>query len=198
MSKYDKEYQDFLEEKILNNYINNDEENDEIKNIINKYFDRDTIKEYIYEENLEYLDFILDKILKDDKEKGTNKYEQKSNYLNLIKNNYFQNQKSKTDKIDYLIYYLKNKYSVVTGNVLYTLFKDKNDKFENAMTINDYKDFILMNFNKETINLDDNEDFEKFRFLLKLNKKFDITQKYRFDYLLYCQRSIFGFSWVSF
>ena len=167
MSKYDKEYQDFLEEKILNNYINNDEENDEIKNIINKYFDRDTIKEYTYEENLEYLDFILDKILKDDKEKGTNKYEQKSNYLNLIKNNYFQNQKSKTDKIDYLIYYLKNKYSVVTGNVLYTLFKDKNDKFENAMTINDYKDFILMNFNKETINLDDNEDFEKFRFLLK-------------------------------
>ena len=167
MSKYDKEYQDFLEEKILNNYINNDEENDEIKNIINKYFDRDTIKEYTYEENLEYLDFILDKILKDDKEKGTNKYEQKSNYLNLIKNNYFQNQKSKTDKIDYLIYYLKNKYSVVTGNVLYTLFKDKNDKFENAMTINDYKDFILMNFNKETINLDDNEDFEKFSFLLK-------------------------------
>ena len=167
MSKYDKEYQDFLEEKILNNYINNDEENDEIKNIINKYFDRDTIKEYTYEENIEYLDFILDKILKDDKENGTNKYEQKNNYLNLIKNNYFQNQKSKTDKIDYLIYYLKNKYSVVTGNVLYTLFKDKNDKFENAMTINDYKDFILMNFNKETINLDDNEDFEKFSFLLK-------------------------------
>ena len=31
------------------------------------------------------------------------------------------------------------------------------------MTINDYKDFILMNFNKETIN----EDFEKFSFLLK-------------------------------
>ena len=167
MSKYDKEYQDFLEEKILNNYINNDEENDEIKNIINKYFDRDTIKEYTYEENFEYLDFILDKILKEDKEKGTNKYEQKNNYLNLIKNNYFQNQKSKTDKIDYLIYYLKNKYSVVTGNVLYTLFKDKNDKFENAMTINDYKEFILMNFNKETINLDDNEDFEKFSFLLK-------------------------------
>ena len=167
MSKYDKEYQDFLEEKILNNYINNDEENDEIKNIINKYFDRDTIKEYTYEENFEYLDFILDKILKDDKENGTNKYEQKNNYLNLIKNNYFQNQKSKTDKIDYLIYYLKNKYSVVTGNVLYTLFKDKNDKFENAMTINDYKEFILMNFNKETINLDDNEDFEKFSILLK-------------------------------
>ena len=103
MSKYDKEYQDFLEEKILNNYINNDEENDEIKNIINKYFDRDTIKEYTYEENIEYLDFILDKILKDDKENGTNKYEQKNNYLNLIKNNYFQNQKSKTDKIDYNI-----------------------------------------------------------------------------------------------
>ena len=34
MSKYDKEYQDFLEEKILNNYIDNDEGKDEIKNII--------------------------------------------------------------------------------------------------------------------------------------------------------------------
>ena len=167
MSKYDKEYQDFLEEKILNNYIDNDEGKDEIKNIINKYFDKDTIKEYTYEENMEYLDFILDKICKDDKENRTNKFEQKNNYLNLIKNHYFQNQKRNSDKIDYLIYYLKNKYSVVTANILYSLFKDKNDKFENAMTIDDYKYFILMNFNKETINLENNEDFEKFTFLLK-------------------------------
>ena len=116
---------------------------------------------------MEYLDFILDKICKDDKENGTNKFEQKNNYLNLIKNHYFQNQKRNSDKIDYLIYYLKNKYSVVTANILYSLFKDKNDKFENAMTIDDYKDFILMNFNKETINLENNEDFEKFTFLLK-------------------------------
>ena len=35
------------------------------------------------------------------------------------------------------------------------------------MTINDYKDFILMNFNKETVNLDDNDDFQKFSLLLK-------------------------------
>ena len=35
------------------------------------------------------------------------------------------------------------------------------------MTISDYKNFILINFNKETINLDNNDDFEKFTLLLK-------------------------------
>ena len=106
MSKYDKDYQDFLEEKILNNYIDENEENEDIEIIINENFGRDKIKEYTNEENMEYLDFILDKILKEDKEKRTNKYEQKNKYLNLIKSKYFQNQKTKSDKIDYLINYL--------------------------------------------------------------------------------------------
>ncbi len=167
MSKYDKDYQDFLEEKILNNYIDENEENEDIEIIINENFGRDKIKEYTNEENMEYLDFILDKILKEDKEKRTNKYEQKNKYLNLIKSKYFQNQKTKSDKIDYLINYLKYKYSIITGNILYYLFRDKNDKFENAMTISDYNNFILINFNKETINLDNNDDFEKFTLLLK-------------------------------
>ena len=167
MSKYDKEYQDYLEEKILNSYIDEKEENKDIENIINKYFDKDKIKEYTNEENMEYLDFILDKISKEDKEKGNNNYEQKNNYLNLIKSKYFQNQKTKSDKIDYLILYLKYNYSIISGNILYSLFKEKNDKFENPMTINDYKEFILMNFNKETINLNNNDDFEKFTLLLK-------------------------------
>ena len=167
MSKYDKDYQDFLEEKILNNYIDENEENEDIEIIINENFGRDKIKEYTNEENMEQLDFILDKILKEDKEKRTNKYEQKNKYLNLIKSKYFQNQKTKSDKIDYLINYLKYKYSIITGNILYSLFRDKNDKFENAMTISDYKNFILINFNKETINLDNNDDFEKFTLLLK-------------------------------
>ena len=168
MSKYDKDYQDFIEEKILNNqFDDNIKENEKIKDIINEYFDKETITEYTYEENMEYLNFLLDKILKEDKMKGTNKYEQKNNYLNLIENHYFQNQKSNSDKIDYLIFYLKNNYSIITGNILYSLFKDKINKNENSMTINDYKDFILMNFNKETVNLDDNDDFQKFSLLLK-------------------------------
>ena len=167
MSKYDKDYQDFLEEKILNTFINENEESEDIDNIINENFDRYKIKEYTNEDNMEYLDFILDKILKDDKEKRINKYEQKNNYLNLIRSKFFHNQKSKSEKIDYLIYYLKYKYSIITGNILYSLFRDKNDKFENSMTINDYKNFILINFNKETINLDNNDDFEKFTLLLK-------------------------------
>ena len=167
MSKYDKEYQDYIEEKILNNNIDESKEKTIIKNIINENFDREKIKEYTSGENKEYLDFIFDKILTEDKENRTNKYEQKKNYLNLIQNSYFQNQKTKSDKIDYLINYLKYKYSIITGNILYSLFRDKNDKFENAMTISDYKNFILINFNKETINLDNNDDFEKFTLLLK-------------------------------
>ena len=34
------------------------------------------------------------------------------------------------------------------------------------MSVNDYKNFILMNFNKETINLDNEEDYKKFSKLL--------------------------------
>lgn len=162
MSKYDKEYQDFIEEKILNNYIDDSRDKNSIKNIINEYFDKEKIKEYTSSENKEYLDFILEKILKEDKEKGTNKYEQKKNYLNLIQNSYFQKQKSKSDRINYLILYLKKKYSIITGNILYSLFNDKNNKTENSMSVSDYTNFILMNFNKETINLNDKDEFKKF------------------------------------
>ena len=102
MSKYDKEYQDYIEEKILNNYIDGSREKNSIKNIINEYFDREKIKDYTSRENKEYLDFILEKILEEDKEMGTNKFEQKKNYLNLIQNSYFQKQKSKSEKINYL------------------------------------------------------------------------------------------------
>ena len=167
MSKYDKEYQDYIEEKILNNYIDDDpRKKNSIKNIINENFDKEKIIEYTSKENKEYLDFILEKILTEDKEKGTNKYEQKKNYLNLIQNSYFQKQKSKSEKINYLILYLKKKYSIITGNVLYSLFKDKYNKNDNSMTTSDYTNFILMNFNKETINLNDKDEFKKFNELL--------------------------------
>ena len=166
MSKYDKEYQDYIEEKILNNYVDDSKEKNSIKNIINEYFDREKIKDYTSRENKEYLDFILEKILEEDKEKGTNKFEQKKNYLNLIQNSYFQKQKSKSEKINYLILYLKKKYSIITGNVLYSLFNDKYNKNESSMTISDYTNFILMNFNKETINLNDKDEFKKFNDLM--------------------------------
>ena len=34
------------------------------------------------------------------------------------------------------------------------------------MTISDYTNFILMNFNKETINLNDKDEFKKFNDLM--------------------------------
>ena len=170
MSKYDKEYQDYVEEEYLNQYISDEMENNEgLEEIINENFDRNKIYKYTSNENKDYLNFIFDKIKKEDEEKGTNNYEQKKNYLNLIKNTYFQKQHSKSEKINYLIYYLKNKYSILTGNILYSLFNNDNEKKnenESNMSVNDYKNFILMNFNKETINLDNEEDYKKFSKLL--------------------------------
>ena len=170
MSKYDKEYQDYVEEEYLNQYISDEMENNEgLEEIINENFDRNKIYKYTCNENKDYLNFIFDKIKKEDEEKGTNNYEQKKNYLNLIKNTYFQKQHSKSEKINYLIYYLKNKYSILTGNILYSLFNNDNEKKnenESNMSVNDYKNFILMNFNKETINLDNEEDYKKFSKLL--------------------------------
>ena len=170
MSKYDKEYQDYVEEEYLNQYISDEMENNEgLEEIINENFDRNKIYKYTSNENKDYLNFIFDKIKKEDEEKGTNNYEQKNNYLNLIKNTYFQKQNSKSEKINYLIYYLKNKYSILTGNILYSLFNNDNEKKnenESNMSVNDYKNFILMNFNKETINLDNEEDYKKFSKLL--------------------------------
>ncbi len=170
MSKYDKEYQDYVEEEYLNQYISDEMENNEgLEEIINENFDRNKIYKYTSNENKDYLNFIFDKIKKEDEEKGTNNYEQKNNYLNLIKNTYFQKQNSKSEKINYLIYYLKNKYSILTGNILYSLFNNDNEKKnenESNMSVNDYKNFILMNFNKETINLDNEEEYKKFSKLL--------------------------------
>ena len=167
MSRYDKEYEDFLEEEYLNQNLEN--ENEKIEDIINNYFNKETIEEYTNKDNKEYLDFLFQKIIKDDKEKNTKKFEQKNKYLDLLKNTFFQNQSSTKDKINYLIFYLKYKYSVITGEILYSFFSnnDKNkDENENDMTPSDYKNFILMNFNKETINLNNDEENKIFLNLL--------------------------------
>ena len=166
MSIYDKNLEDYLEEEYLNKSIDVDNEKEDIETIINKYFNRETIKEYTNSNNKEYLDFLFQKIIKDDKENDTLKYEQKNNYLELLKKTYFQNQSTPKDKVNFLIFYLKNKYSVITGKSLYEFFSNiKGDDDEN-MDENDYKNFILMNFNKETINLNNKEEEETFTNLL--------------------------------
>ena len=166
MSIYDKNLEDYLEEEYLNKSIDDDNEKEDIETIINKYFNRETIKEYTNSNNKEYLDFLFQKIIKDDKENDTLKYEQKNNYLELLKKTYFQNQSTPKDKVNFLIFYLKNKYSVITGKSLYEFFSNiKGDEDEN-MDENDYKNFILMNFNKETINLNNKEEEETFTNLL--------------------------------
>ena len=166
MSLYDKTLEDYLEEEYLNKSIDDDNEKEDIETIINKYFNRETIKEYTNSNNKEYLDFLFQKIIKDDKENDTLKYEQKNNYLELLKKTYFQNQSTPKDKVNFLIFYLKNKYSVITGKSLYEFFSNiKGDDDEN-MDENDYKNFILMNFNKETINLNNKEEEETFTNLL--------------------------------
>ena len=165
MSRYDRNLEDYLEEEYLNKNIDNELEKDDIENIINEYFDKEKISAYTSKGNKEYLEFLFQKIMKDDKENDTLKYEQKKNYLDLLKKTYFQKQISSKDKIKYLVFYLKNKYSVITGRILYSFFKNK-QKDENNMSEADYKNFILMNFNKETINLIDEEENKNFTNLL--------------------------------
>ncbi len=166
MSRYDRNLEDYLEEEYLNKNIDKENEKDDIENIINEYFNKEKISAYTSKGNKEYLEFLFQKIMKDDKENNTLKYEQKKNYLDLLKKTYFQKQISSKDKIKYLVFYLKNKYSIITGRILYHFFRNKQN-YENNMSEADYKNFILINFNKETINLDNNDDFEKFTLLLK-------------------------------
>ena len=166
MSIYDKNLEDYLEEEYLNKSIDDDNEKEDIENIINKYFNKETIKEYTNSNNKEYLDFLFQKIIKDDKDNDTIKYEQKNNYLELLKKTYFQNQSTPKDKVNFLIFYLKNKYSVITGKSLYEFFSNIKGEDDESMDENDYKNFILMNFNKETINLNNKEEEETFTNLL--------------------------------
>ena len=166
MSKYDKEYEDYLEEDYINRNLDTENEKEELEEIINKYFNKEAIKEYTNKDNKEYLEFLFQKIIRDDKENNTSKYEQKNKILDLLKKASFQKQNSSKDKIDYIIFYLKNKYSIITGKILYSLFNNLKSKDDNNMSVSDYKNFILMNFNKETINLENEEEKENFTNLL--------------------------------
>ena len=166
MSRYDREMEDYLEEEYLKQNIDSETEKEDIEYIINKYFNKQTIKEYTNKDNKEYLDFLFQKINTDKKDNDTPKHEQKYKYLNQIKKTYFQKQTNTKDKIDYFILYLKNKYCVISGEVLYSVFNSTKNKEENNMTENDYKNFILMNFNKETINLNNTEERKIFSDLL--------------------------------
>ena len=166
MSKYDKDYEDYLEEEYLNHKIDRDNDNEDIEEIINKYFNKELIKEYTNNDNQEYLDFLFQKIINEDNENNTSKIEQKKDFLDLLKKTYFQKQSSTKDKINYLILYLKNKYSIITGKILYSLFNTDKNKDENNMSESDYKNFILMNFNKETIDLNNEKEKQNFINLL--------------------------------
>ena len=166
MSRYDREYEDYLEEQYLNQNIDKEDEKIDIEDIINRYFNKETLKEYTNKDNKEYLEFLFQKHVLDNKDKDLQKNEKKINYLDLLKNAYFQKQTSTKDKINYFLLYLKNKYSVISGEVLYTVFNNVKNKEENNMTPSDYKNFILMNFNKETIDLNNEEEQKLFSDIL--------------------------------
>ena len=166
MSRYDREYEDYLEEQYLNQNIDKEDEKIDIEDIINRYFNKETLKEYTNKDNKEYLEFLFQKHVLDNKDKDSQKNEKKINYLDLLKNTYFQKQTSTKDKINYFLLYLKNKYSVISGEVLYTVFNNVKNKEENYMTSSDYKNFILMNFNKETIDLNNEEEQKLFSDIL--------------------------------
>ena len=117
--------------------------NEQIEKVISTHYKDNKIKELITE-NQEYFDILIEKCGKE-----------KINFEN-IEEVLFSKLKNKEEKTIFLIDYFKNKYGVLNGKLLKMFF----DIFieENPLTENDYKHFVIYNFNKETINLCNEEE----------------------------------------
>ena len=117
--------------------------NEQIKKVISTHYKDNELKELITE-NQEYFDILIEKCGKE-----TINFENIEEVL-------FAKLKNKEEKTIFLIDYFKNKYGVLNGKLLKMFF----DIFieENPSTDNDYKHFIIYNFNKETINLCNEEE----------------------------------------
>lgn len=122
--------------------------NEQIEKVISTHYKDNKIKELITE-NQEYFDILIEKCGKE-----------KINFEN-IEEVLFSKLKNKEEKTIFLIDYFKNKYGVLNGKILKMFF----DIFieENPLTENDYKHFIIYNFNKETINLCNEEEKQIFQ-----------------------------------
>ena len=122
--------------------------NEQIEKVISTHYKDNKIKELITE-NQEYFDILIEKCGKE-----------KINFEN-IEEVLFSKLKNKEEKTIFLIDYFKNKYGVLNGKLLKMFF----DIFieENPLTENDYKHFIIYNFNKETINLCNEEEKQIFQ-----------------------------------
>ena len=122
--------------------------NEQIEKVISTHYKDNKIKELITE-NQEYFDILIEKCGKE-----------KINFEN-IEEVLFAKLKNKEEKTIFLIDYFKNKYGVLNGKLLKMFF----DIFieENPLTENDYKHFIIYNFNKETINLCNEEEKQIFQ-----------------------------------
>lgn len=117
--------------------------NEQIKKVISTHYKDNKLKELITE-NQEYFDILIEKCGKE-----TINFENIEEVL-------FAKLKNKEEKTIFLIDYFKNKYGVLNGKLLKMFF----DIFieENPLTENDYKHFVIYNFNKETINLCNEEE----------------------------------------
>ena len=117
--------------------------NEQIKKVISTHYKDNKLKELITESQ-EYFDILIEKCGKE-----TINFENIEEVL-------FAKLKNKEEKTIFLIDYFKNKYGVLNGKLLKMFF----DIFieENPLTENDYKHFVIYNFNKETINLCNEEE----------------------------------------
>ena len=122
--------------------------NEQIKKVISTHYKDNELKELITE-NQEYFDILIEKCGKE-----TINFENIEEVL-------FGKLKNKQEKTIFLIDYFKNKYGVLNGKLLKMFF----DIFieENPLTENDYKHFVIYNFNKETINLCNEEEKQIFQ-----------------------------------
>lgn len=142
MSRFDNLEDD---DSFLNTNFTNDEQ---IKQVISINYKDNKLKELITE-NQEYFDILVSKCGK------------KEINLETIEEMFFSKLKNKEEKTNFLIDYLRNKYGVLNGQLLKMFF----DIFisENSLSEKDYKHFIIYNFNKETINLCNEEEKEIFQ-----------------------------------
>lgn len=122
--------------------------NEQIKKVISTHYKDNKLKELITESQ-EYFDILIEKCGKE-----TINFENIEEVL-------FAKLKNKEEKTIFLIDYFKNKYGVLNGKLLKMFFDIFIEK--NPLTENDYKHFVIYNFNKETINLCNEEEKQIFQ-----------------------------------
>ena len=163
MSKFDVNF-DYLEEKYIYENINEDDDKI-IYNIVNDNFNYKKLENEIAQENETYFQFLIEKVKESENCLNINNKEES---FKKIKNQMFQECENLESQIKFMIDYLKYIYGVIDGKNLKQFF---DEIIKDSLPLNEYEILILNNFNKNTINLkDNNEEKQLLELLLTILK----------------------------